>query len=52
MKNGNKKKMKCECGNECSVNIEYPLIPMKIWHCDKCDIDFYYAENGAKVVIG
>ena len=43
--------MKCKCGNEATEVEKYPLIPFKIWHCDKCDIDFYYRGDNTRVVI-
>lgn len=44
-------KVKCDCGNECSLCEDFPLVPYKIWHCDKCDIDFCWTDNGTRVVI-
>lgn len=43
--------MICSCGNKCSEVEDYPLIPYKIWHCDKCDIDFYCKADGTRVII-
>lgn len=43
--------MKCRCGNECSRCEDYPLVPYEIWHCSKCDIDFYYTKDGKRIVI-
>jgi len=43
--------MECKCGDECSKVEDYPLIPYTIWHCDKCDIDFYCRDDSKIVII-
>jgi hypothetical protein len=43
--------MKCECKTECVEVEKCPFVSYQVWHCPLCDIDFYYLENGERVVM-